>query len=219
MAIPPGSARVWSRSETLTPSPWMSSPSTITSPRLMPMRNASRRSGSIPVFRSASARWTSMAQRTDDEIGLKPRARPFLVGLAQAAIAGDIGDHHRGEPAFPAPRFPGRPIDETQATNVMIMRDGAAQVNCCSDARRVATGSLQSASSVPILFQPRPSLGRQGSGGLRSVGRSLTSWIRLRRTLRPPRNAGADFMSANCGPAFSAGHGVDGSIPIDQSEP
>ncbi len=34
------------------------------------------------------------------QVGLKARARPFLVGLAEAAIAGDIGDHHGGEPAL-----------------------------------------------------------------------------------------------------------------------
>src|SRR6516164_3826939 len=40
MQIPPGSARPSSRAATLTPSPKMSSGSTITSPTLMPMRKA-----------------------------------------------------------------------------------------------------------------------------------------------------------------------------------
>jgi len=34
------------------------------------------------------------------EVVLKSRARPFLVGLAQATIADDIGNHHGGEPAL-----------------------------------------------------------------------------------------------------------------------
>jgi hypothetical protein len=41
------------------------------------------------------------------EIGLESRARPLLVDLAEAAIAGDIGDHHGSEPALHAP-LPGR---------------------------------------------------------------------------------------------------------------
>ena len=34
------------------------------------------------------------------QVGLKPSTRSFLVGLAEAAITGDIGDKHRGEPAL-----------------------------------------------------------------------------------------------------------------------
>jgi hypothetical protein len=34
------------------------------------------------------------------QVGLKPRARPFVVSPAETAVAGDIGDHHRGEPAL-----------------------------------------------------------------------------------------------------------------------
>ena len=36
------------------------------------------------------------------QIGLKTSARPFLIGLAQAAIASDIGNQHGGEPALHA---------------------------------------------------------------------------------------------------------------------
>ena len=43
--MPPGSAIASSRAATLTPSPKMSSSSTITSPRLMPMRNWIQRAG------------------------------------------------------------------------------------------------------------------------------------------------------------------------------
>ena len=53
-----------SRAATLTPSPKMSSPSTMMSPRWMPMRNSMRRSGGTPAFRSAIPRCTSTAQRT-----------------------------------------------------------------------------------------------------------------------------------------------------------
>ena len=42
----------------------MSPPSTMTSPRLMPMRNWISRSSAVPALRSSIARCTSMAQRT-----------------------------------------------------------------------------------------------------------------------------------------------------------
>jgi hypothetical protein len=78
---PPGSASASSRAATLTPSPKMSSPSTITSPRLMPMRSliccASIASGS----RSIIPRCTSAAQRIDD-------AGEFC----QQAVAGGLDD-------------------------------------------------------------------------------------------------------------------------------
>src|SRR3984893_7966695 len=48
----------------LTPSPKRSSPSTITSPRLMPMRNSMRLSAPTPAFRSGIACCTATAQRT-----------------------------------------------------------------------------------------------------------------------------------------------------------
>jgi hypothetical protein len=40
------------------------------------------------------------------QVGLKPRARSFLIDLAEAAIASDIGDHYRGESALHAPSGP-----------------------------------------------------------------------------------------------------------------
>ena len=46
----------------LTPSPKMSSPSTITSPRLTPMRNSKRRSGGIGSLMAREARCISTAQ-------------------------------------------------------------------------------------------------------------------------------------------------------------
>jgi hypothetical protein len=62
--MPPGSASASRRAATLTPSPKMSSSSTMTSPRLIPMRNLIRRSSDISGSRSAIPRWISAAQRT-----------------------------------------------------------------------------------------------------------------------------------------------------------
>src|SRR5882724_1761225 len=65
----------------------------------------------------------------------KPRTCAFLVGLAEAAIAGDVGDHHGGKPALHAPFSPGWQRDESQATDRPIMMHGAARVNCGADCR------------------------------------------------------------------------------------
>ena len=53
-----------SRAATLTPSPYMSSPTPIMSPILMPMRNAMRLCGDVPSVRSCMVRWISTAHRT-----------------------------------------------------------------------------------------------------------------------------------------------------------
>ena len=50
------------------------------------------------------------------QVGLKTRARSFLVGLAEAAIAGDVGDQDCGKPALHAALCPQVGlIDEGQA--------------------------------------------------------------------------------------------------------
>jgi hypothetical protein len=64
MQIPPGSASASRRAAILTPSPKMSPSSTMTSPRLTPMRNLMRRSSGTSGSRSIIPRWTSAAQRT-----------------------------------------------------------------------------------------------------------------------------------------------------------
>src|SRR5689334_932377 len=61
---PPGSAKASRRAVMFTPSPKMSSPSAITSPRLIPTRNSIRFSVGTDVFRSAIPRCTCAAQRT-----------------------------------------------------------------------------------------------------------------------------------------------------------
>ena len=60
----PGSARASSRAAILTPSPKMSSSSTMTSPRLIPTRNSIRCSAGAAALRSTIPRCTSTAQRT-----------------------------------------------------------------------------------------------------------------------------------------------------------
>jgi len=56
ITTPPDSASCCSRCAMLTPSPWISSSSTMTSPRLIPMRNTIRRSDGKAALRPASAR-------------------------------------------------------------------------------------------------------------------------------------------------------------------
>ena len=36
------------------------------------------------------------------QVGLKMSACPFLIGLAQTAISGDVGNQHSGEPPLHA---------------------------------------------------------------------------------------------------------------------
>ena len=48
------------------------------------------------------------------QIRLEPSARFFLIGLAQAAVAGNIGDQDGGKSALHAP-VPGWPRDRLQA--------------------------------------------------------------------------------------------------------
>ena len=62
--MPSASAKPSSRAATLTPSPNNSSPSTITSPTLMPMRKRIRRSSANSALRTLSSSWIEMAQRT-----------------------------------------------------------------------------------------------------------------------------------------------------------
>ena len=92
MQIPPGGAISCSRAATLTPSPKMSSPSTMMSPMLMPMRKAMRRSSAIPAVRSAIAVCTSTAQRTALTTLGNSSSRPSPVVLTMRppwlAIAG-----------------------------------------------------------------------------------------------------------------------------------
>jgi hypothetical protein len=63
-STPPGSASCCSLAAMLTPSPKRSPPSTITSPRLMPIRSSMRRPSGSAAFRSASSRWMRTAQST-----------------------------------------------------------------------------------------------------------------------------------------------------------
>ena len=80
--MPPGSASISRRAAMLTPSPKMSSSSTITSPRLMPMRNCIHRAGETSVLRRAIRRWISV--RT------APRRR--RCELDQHAVTGGLDD-------------------------------------------------------------------------------------------------------------------------------
>src|SRR5260370_12071347 len=67
MQTVPGWASASSRAAMLTLSPKMSSPSTITSPRLTPMRNSSRRSGGIGSLTARrSLHFEGAIQRVDD---------------------------------------------------------------------------------------------------------------------------------------------------------
>ena len=83
MQIPPGSASASRRAATLTPSPKMSSSSTMTSPRLMPMRNLMRRSsGSIGLAVDHPALHLGGAAHRVDDAG----------EFRQHAVAGVLDD-------------------------------------------------------------------------------------------------------------------------------
>ena len=90
--MPPAGASGSSRAATLTPSPKMSSPSAITSPRLIPMRSSSRSSAGNEALRAASARWIAMAQRSDASALPNSARKPSPVVLTMRppvpAIAG-----------------------------------------------------------------------------------------------------------------------------------
>ena len=55
------------------------------------------------------------------QIGLKTSARPFLIDLAQSAIAGDVSNQHRGEPALHA-RLPCRKTSASTCRNPCYAR-------------------------------------------------------------------------------------------------
>jgi hypothetical protein len=63
-STPPESASACRRAAMLTPAPNRSSPSTITSPKLMPMRNCMRSAAATSALRSAMSRWMRTAQST-----------------------------------------------------------------------------------------------------------------------------------------------------------
>ena len=127
--MPPGSASASSRAAMLTPSPKMSSSSTMMSPTLMPMRNSMRRP---PARRRcarpcrAASRWRTAPHRRrceldqhpvagglDDaavvlrdrrieeftSVGVQPRQRAFLVDAHQPAVADDVGREDGGKPS------------------------------------------------------------------------------------------------------------------------
>ena len=127
--MPPGSAMPSSRAATLTPSPKMSSSSTMTSPRLTPMRNSMRRSCGTSALRSPSAldlggagdgvhdarelHQHAVAGELDDaplvlgDLGvdqllamrIQRGKRGGLVGAHQAAVADHVGGQDSGEQA------------------------------------------------------------------------------------------------------------------------
>src|SRR5262249_26514398 len=107
------------------------------------------------------------------QIGLEPRARPFLLGLAEAAIAGDIGGHHRGEPALHTPDPPATKGLTPLLTG--IMANDRAPVNCRMDGQADCARSHQ-------LWQESTVSTRRRSGCNRTV-RSV-----VRRRLRPRRS-------------------------------
>ena len=81
--MPPGSATDSNRAATFTPSPWMSSASTMMSPRLTPTRNTILWSSAVLAFRSRHA--TLHSDRTGD--GLNDTRK-----FDQDAVAGRFDD-------------------------------------------------------------------------------------------------------------------------------
>ena len=79
--MPPGSASASRRAATLTPSPKMSRPSRMMSPRLMPMRNSIRFSSGTAVLRSVIPCCTSTAQRTASTTLANSMSNPSPVVL------------------------------------------------------------------------------------------------------------------------------------------
>ena len=80
---PPGSHKVSSRAATFTPSPKMSFPSIMISPRLMPMRSTMRLSSASSALRLNMPRWTATAQAT---------ASTTLGELDEQTVAGGLDD-------------------------------------------------------------------------------------------------------------------------------
>ena len=88
--MPPGSAMPSSRAAMLTPSPWMSSSSMITSPRLTPMRHSMRTSVASSALRSAIPRCHSVAQRIASTTLANSTSRPSPVVLTMPPVM--LGD-------------------------------------------------------------------------------------------------------------------------------
>ena len=87
-----GSASACSRAATLTPSPKMSPSSTITSPRLMPIRNWIQRAGDTSALRRAIRRWISAAHSTASATLWNSTSMPSPVVLMMLPLVlGDDG--------------------------------------------------------------------------------------------------------------------------------
>ena len=81
MQMPPGGVSASIGAATLTPSPWMSSPVTITSPTLMPIRKTMRRPCGTSAFRAAISPWISTAHSTASTTLGNSTSRPSPISL------------------------------------------------------------------------------------------------------------------------------------------
>jgi hypothetical protein len=92
MHSPPGSHSASRRAAMFTPSPKMSSPSMMMSPRLMPIRNTIRLSSGSSALRVAIARWIATAQATASTTLANSTSAPspvvFTIRPRCAAICG-----------------------------------------------------------------------------------------------------------------------------------
>src|SRR5436305_519842 len=90
--MPPGSASISRRAATLTPSPKISFSSTITSPRLMPMRNCIHRAGETSALRRAIPRWISAAPSTAAAGSAQGREGEAIALGLRIDVAGIVRD-------------------------------------------------------------------------------------------------------------------------------
>jgi hypothetical protein len=174
MQIPPGSVKASSRAATFTPSPKMSSPSTIISPRLTPMRNPMRRSSGTSVSRSIIPRCTSTALHLHCAAHGIHHARK----LRQQAVAGVL---HDAAPVLPDLRIDQFPEVRLQPfVRPLLIRPHQARVaghiggedrgEAADRGHRLSGGRLAQPSlprkPAPTLVFRGPGRPKRGFGGL-----------------------------------------------------
>src|SRR6516165_1546034 len=146
--ISPGSASVWRRAATLTPSPKMSPSSWMTSPRLMPIRKRIRSGSGRLTLRSAIPCWTTTAQRTASTTEANSIRMPSPVVLKMRppcwAISGSISSRRS---LFRTARVP--------SSSALISREYST-----TSAQRIAASRRSTRSSTNVLL-PYPALFRQ----------------------------------------------------------
>jgi hypothetical protein len=165
MHTPPGSQRDSRRAAMLTPSPKMSSPSTIMSPMLTPMRKTMRFASVTSALRATMPRWITTAQPTASTTLANSTSAPSPVVLTMrprwVAIAGSMSARRW---AFSAPNVP------TSSTLISRLYPTISEARMAASRRWME--SLESLCKGPPPIVWADGLGQESSPRRRALCRS-----------------------------------------------